>query len=212
MFPPDVAALIADHGLAVELKTVLGVQGVQVGLDQPSEAGVQVDPGAVPADSHVANPHLRPGEVAGGDDRNRHQHLVKIALQTAGNLQERTAFLVSSDIRDNLATTLRKTIIKLPACQTDRQFQEKNFRFSVFFIDIDLGLHGVSFVKFSRRSRPGCSSSVAAHLGLVNLLVLQLEPGHLLPEPCHGVPQSVELVGRGQSLQARLGQLGVLLE
>ena len=121
MFRPDVAALIADHGLAVELKTVLWVQGVQVGLDQPSEAGVQVGPGAVPADSHVANPHFRPGEVAGGDDRNRHQHLVKIALQAAGNLQERTAFLVSSDIRDNLATTLRKTIIIVPACQPARQ-------------------------------------------------------------------------------------------
>ena len=104
--PPDVAALIADHGLAVQLQTVVWVQGVQVGLDQPSEAGVQVDPGAVPADGDVANPHLRPGEMSGGDDRDRHHHLVKVALQTAGNLQERTAFLVSSDIRDNLAATL----------------------------------------------------------------------------------------------------------
>ena len=80
--PPDVPALIADHGLAGQLQTVLRVQAVQVGLDQPSEAGVQVDPGAVPADGHLANPHLRPGEVACGDDRNRHQNLVKITLKT----------------------------------------------------------------------------------------------------------------------------------
>ena len=110
MLPPNVAALIADHGLAVELQTVLWVQGVQVGLDQPSQAGVQVDPGAVPADRDVAYPHLRPGQVTGGDHRNWHQHLVQVTLQAAGYLEERAPSLVSPGIRDNLATKLRKTI------------------------------------------------------------------------------------------------------
>ena len=112
MLPPNVAALIADHGLAVQLQTVLWVQGVQVGLDQPSETRVQVDPGTVPADSDVAYPHFWPGQVTRGDDRNWHHHLVKITLQAAGNLEERTAFLVPSGIRDNLAATLRKTILQ----------------------------------------------------------------------------------------------------
>ena len=67
-------------------------------------------------------------------------------------------------------------------------------------------------MNFSRRSRPGCSSSSAAHLGLVHLVVLQLEPGHLLPEPRHGVPQCVELVGGGERLQARLSQLRIFLD
>ena len=89
---------------------MLWVQGVQVCLDQPSQTGVQVDPGAVPADRDVAYPDFRPGQVACGDHRNWHQDLVKITLQAAGYLEERTPSLVSPGIRDNLATKLRKTI------------------------------------------------------------------------------------------------------
>ena len=71
---------------------------------------VQVDPGAVPADRYVAYPHFRSGQVPCGDHRNWHQDLVKITLQATGNLKERTPFLVSYGIRDNLTTTVRKTI------------------------------------------------------------------------------------------------------
>ena len=122
MFPPDVATLIADHGLAVQLQAVLRVEGVQVGLDQSSETRVQVDPGTVPADSHVAYPHFRPAQVTCRDDGDWHQDLVKITLQAAGNLEERTPFLVSSCLGDNLGRTLRKVIkiniASLPVCQT----------------------------------------------------------------------------------------------
>ena len=83
---PDVAALVADHGLAAQLQTLLRVQAGEVSLDQPPQAVVKVDPAGVPADRDVTNSHLGPVDVTRGDDRDWHQDLVQVTLQAAGDL------------------------------------------------------------------------------------------------------------------------------
>ena len=55
---PDVAALVADHGLVAELQAVVRVEHGEVGAHQPAQTLVQLHPARVAGDGHVTQPHL----------------------------------------------------------------------------------------------------------------------------------------------------------
>ena len=93
---PDVAALVADHGLVAELQAVVWVEHGEVGADQAPETVIQMDPGGVTGDGHVTYPDLGPLEVTGGDHGDRHQHLVQVSLEAAGDLEQRAALLIAA--------------------------------------------------------------------------------------------------------------------
>ena len=211
--PSDVAALIADHGLLAQLQTVVGIQAGEVSLDQTSQTIVQMDPAGVPADGDVAYPHLRPVEVSRGDDGDGHQDLVQIRLQAAGDLEEGAALLISAGLDTPLVLTASSRL--LIVTKTDIKILWQNF--INCGVDIktvshllithhgDGALQCIRFVILSVRYFWGLG------LGLVDLLVLHLQPRHLLPQTNHGLSQCVELVSRAQRLKSRLRQLRVFL-
>ena len=68
---PDVAALVADHGLVAELQDVVWDEHGEVGRDQAPGTVIQVDPGEVAGDGHVTYPDPGPLYMAGGDHGDR---------------------------------------------------------------------------------------------------------------------------------------------
>ena len=93
--------MIADHGLVAELQAVVRVEHGEVGADQASEAVIQVNPGGVAGDGHVTYPDLRPLEVSSGDHGDRHQHLVQVGLEAAGDLEKGAALLIAPGLANS---------------------------------------------------------------------------------------------------------------